>query len=596
MEALLEWGRSVGVEIPAGITFKFTEEKGFTAVCNDINGINNPKIVIPRDAIITNQVAEKVFGQKDNTLLKFLLARLKFDSNNPVIIEDCNITEKFSQYINILPKIVNSPLIWTPNEQSLLSGTNLGNSLKDKFKSIFKQWYDTMKSNKTLEKYIADVQEDINLYLSSDNTPMETIYDKIVTHTTNLTPKYWYSFAAFLWSHLIFTSRAFPEYVINKGNCEPYSVILLPIIDLLNHSYNSKVEWSTNDDSSFIFTSLLESPNRQGDEILNNYGAKGNEELLSGYGFVLEDNICDSVLLKIKLPLPVVNQIIHDDSMDIKLPTINDYTTFAFDDSSKQRELENGKENKLEYYQGGIVYLLKKADDDDDAAAEVHSTLKLMLDLFTYLAKNELETFHDIRPRFEGIQHLREAIQQKLDLINADTTSNITSDKYPVEPYRKYCAHIYRGSQINILKDSIKSLKRLEKQMMKEYSKQLLTMSRLLKHDPSFIEKELPQMFPQEHDIEFQCTFDLFVVWIFCKIQNDSFSAKDQTILVKYNEYWTKNTDLEQLMTPEVQAFIECYFGAVDAETTIQIHRAFQYVTDNTFTRRSTSEETILVC
>lgn len=592
MEALLQWGESVGVQLPEGLTFEFSEEKGYTAVCNDPNGLVNPRIVIPREAIITNELAEKVFGNRNNTLLKFLVSRLKFEPSKPIFVDGVNITEKFFPYVNILPEVINSSLVWNPAEQALLQGTNLGNSLRDKFKSIFKQWYESITSIEPLKKHMDDLQEDVNLYLQFDNTPMEVIYDKIIIHTTNLTPKHWYSFSAFLWSHLIFTSRAFPEYVINKGKCEPYSVILLPIVDLLNHSYKSKVEWSTDDKNSFIFTSLSESSYQEGDEILNNYGAKGNEELLNGYGFVLENNMCDSVLLKIKLAPEVITSLIHDNTVDIKLPTINDYTTFAFDDNGKQEELKNEDQTKLEHYQDGIVYLLKESEGDDP-----HDALKLMLQLFTYLAKNDYETFQDIRPKFEAIQHLREAIQQKLNLMGPKVAyDGSATNSYSVGQYRERCAIIYKDSQTRILKDSIKSLKRLEKQMMKHYSAQLLTMARILKHDPGFIENELPKLFQEGQDIEFQSTFDLFVMWIICKIQNSSFGEKHQRISLKYEEYIVKNTGLEQTMTPEAHEFIESYFDELDAETTIQINKAFQYVSDNIFTRISSSEETILVC
>lgn len=75
--------------------------------------------------------------------------------------------------------------------------------------------------------------------------------------------------------------------------------VLFPMLDAANHSHEAKADWtfdpgrfsiSTNDDLD------------AGSEVFNNYGPKGNGELLTGYGFCIPDNPHDSVMLTLAPP------------------------------------------------------------------------------------------------------------------------------------------------------------------------------------------------------------------------------------------------------------------------------------------------------
>eukprot|EP00842_Homolaphlyctis_polyrhiza_P003130 jgi/Hompol1/3818/HPOL_003364-RA len=64
-------------------------------------------------------------------------------------------------------------------------------------------------------------------------------------------------------------------------------ICMYPILDMLNHKRGHKIEWRMTDQGvSFISVDGT----LQGEELFNNYGPKGNENLLSNYGFVLQDN------------------------------------------------------------------------------------------------------------------------------------------------------------------------------------------------------------------------------------------------------------------------------------------------------------------
>lgn len=115
-----------------------------------------------------------------------------------------------------------------------------------------------------------------------------------------------YSWDLFKWAATIFTSRCFPsDPGFSKANRQ-YRV-LLPVVDLLNHKFPTRVNWFF-DNGSFQLSS--EEPLVQGQEIFNNYGGKGNEELLNGYGFCIPNNPCDTVAFRFaQLPPPVVKEM-----------------------------------------------------------------------------------------------------------------------------------------------------------------------------------------------------------------------------------------------------------------------------------------------
>ena len=71
------------------------------------------------------------------------------------------------------------------------------------------------------------------------------------------------------------------------------------MLDLLNHRPGAKVEWQAR--YNFIGLQILESysPNQ---ELCNNYGPRDNEGLLLAYGFTLENNPFDHLVISVKAP------------------------------------------------------------------------------------------------------------------------------------------------------------------------------------------------------------------------------------------------------------------------------------------------------
>jgi hypothetical protein len=74
--------------------------------------------------------------------------------------------------------------------------------------------------------------------------------------------------------------------------------ILFPVVDIANHSIPSHVSWEFSA-SPKAFRLLLDRGVHTGEEILNNYGPKGNDELLMGYGFCLPNNPVEQYSFKL---------------------------------------------------------------------------------------------------------------------------------------------------------------------------------------------------------------------------------------------------------------------------------------------------------
>lgn len=493
LEYLLKFANEIGVVIPQNVEFRDTKEKGICCIATtDIDGA---LFKLPREFIITKDLSNTHFkdfigsSKHHNTWFKLFLSKLKF-SDEAIAIDGVDVTQRFRPYINALPKQVDSPLIWNPSELLLLNGTNIYRSLNEKLQSIYDEWWNVIKdSGFKTETY--DISQ-----LSIDE-----IYREITSKVSSDVQLNFDSFPAFLWAHLICTSRAFPERVINPS-CEEHNIILLPVLDLLNHENRSKIQWSYSAEKEFVFEKL--DVVKKGSEICNNYGAKGNEELLWGYGFVIEQNQFDNLALKLKLPVPVVERLLHE--QEIRLPTFKDYTTYAFDVSNKaQIPTEENQLSNASDYEDGILYFIN---------SEIVS-LKPLIELFAQLNKNAQEDPKTLRCQLTSLQSLKNALQHKLLLITnpqAETTRDL-ENHHEVNSYRRYCAEVYKTSQIDILRQSINNVKRLQKQILSEYKPSVASIKNIIKRDKTFYD-DLAQLYGNKEPIALTDEFDLSIAWL----------------------------------------------------------------------------------
>lgn len=567
ISALTNWAKDNGAEISPEIEFTEDVVKGICAVSRE--ELSNAKIKVPESIIISTQLASMYFpvdSVDGNTWLKFFLCRLKFQEEL-----------RFGPYIRNLPQTLNSPLVWNPNEWQLLEGTNLGNSLKDKLYKVFTEWYDFVVKYSHIFAS-SPLGHDVDLYRRFDAVGPDELYEDVLQHAAKGDAQLWYSFPAFLWAHLILLSRAFPEYIIHPG-CNEGSVILLPLLDLLNHDAYTKVQWySTNND--FYYEKL--GTTGAGQEVTNNYGPKGNEELLMGYGFVEECNEFDYVALKIKVPFETLEAILNSED-SIQLPSLDDYTTFAFERPQTQSTTE--KYNPLSY-KDGVTYFINARND---------KCLIPLLELFAYLSKAQTEKWSDLRPRLQGLQALRAALQSKLQQVCL--FSDVSDSKnYSIDKYRRYCADIYRGGQRSVLKHSISSIKAVEKSIIKQCGDQLLNLKKIIKSDSRFAQDELPSLFEGEDQnrVSFDDTLEIIVLWVATKVKYDTFNSNHLWIEQQFHSFLKRSLSIK--VTQDVKALYAELFPQNKAKISLdELNLAYNFVLENSFTRSSSSNETIMV-
>lgn len=75
--------------------------------------------------------------------------------------------------------------------------------------------------------------------------------------------------------------------------------VLLPLLDLLNHKPGAQVEWQAR--SAFVGLQILETY-KSGQELCNNYGPRDNEGLLMAYGFTIQNNPFDHLVISLRVP------------------------------------------------------------------------------------------------------------------------------------------------------------------------------------------------------------------------------------------------------------------------------------------------------
>jgi hypothetical protein len=115
----------------------------------------------------------------------------------------------------------------------------------------------------------------------------------------------------FRWAATIFTSRAFiSDHILPD---RPTFPILFPVVDILNHSVEAKVEWDFHPFQDFALNILTDV--NEGQELYNNYAPKQNDELLMGYGFCVEDNPMEQFAIKMMVPPEIQQEVTGEDGL-----------------------------------------------------------------------------------------------------------------------------------------------------------------------------------------------------------------------------------------------------------------------------------------
>jgi len=128
------------------------------------------------------------------------------------------------------------------------------------------------------------------------NTERETISAEFAAVSKALGQVPGISWEGVLWAHSMFRSRSFPGH-LSAG--QSTNGCMVPLLDLLNHKHHEDVKWeSTTEGIAFTPTQ----PKVKGSQLFNDYGSKGNADLLFSYGFCLHPNPDDRVPIVLCTP------------------------------------------------------------------------------------------------------------------------------------------------------------------------------------------------------------------------------------------------------------------------------------------------------
>ena len=192
---------------------------------------------------------------------------------------------KFFDYLNSLPTIPPNISTWDDNLVEKLKGSNL---------------YHKIVQDKTLFKDYELLLEEIKKNIIPEDDDQRFSLEMIDIQDV-------------LWARNHYLSRRYPgEYGQFSSNSEDKLQefkrerdlqdlgAYVPLLDLLNHkNIKNGKEWLTFDLDDRYLTVLTNFDVNEHMELYSNYGSKPNEMLLYAYGFSIENNIFDSVSLKL---------------------------------------------------------------------------------------------------------------------------------------------------------------------------------------------------------------------------------------------------------------------------------------------------------
>ncbi|CAO3563917.1 unnamed protein product [Mortierella alpina] len=163
----------------------------------------------------------------------------------------------FQPYLDMVPDKIHTALEFDDHDLEHLRGTNAYLTVKELQQKLWQKYQDTMR------------------IVGSDLKEQDG-----------------YTWEKFLWAETVLSSRAFPAHLFGGG--VEGEIVLIPLADTLNHKSRHKATWIKTQQGLEMSGAAA----RKGDQLFNNYGPKSNEELLTGYGFCIEDNKDDMVTLK----------------------------------------------------------------------------------------------------------------------------------------------------------------------------------------------------------------------------------------------------------------------------------------------------------
>jgi len=170
--------------------------------------------------------------------------------------ERINPESFWKPYIGALPaSFEDHPMFWTNEQLALADGTGLAENV--------------LSRRQTLEAAYKLLNEN---YIAKNN----------------LLPAEYFTYDNYLWAFMVVLTRAW--FVQEQ-------LVLVPMADMLNHSPEAGAGNLEQIDGQYFFVINATKDYAVGEQVYDSYGARSNFELIKGYGFALENNPHDNMLL-----------------------------------------------------------------------------------------------------------------------------------------------------------------------------------------------------------------------------------------------------------------------------------------------------------
>ncbi|XP_057435564.1 uncharacterized protein LOC130728204 isoform X2 [Lotus japonicus] len=296
LETFMQWLQTNGVEL-RGCKIKYCDSRKGFGIFSDNDVSDGVLVVVPLDLAITPMrvLQDPLLGPEcramfeegdvdDRLLMMLLLTVERLRKNSP-----------WKPYLAMLPTTFQNTLWFSDDELQELRGTTLYRATELQKKSL-------------LSLYETKVKDVVKKLLALDgDSEIESCFED------------------FLWANSVFWSRAlnlplprsyvFPEMQEVQESCileadekmqgdTVWVEGLVPGIDFCNHDLKPKATWevdgtglTTGVPFSMYLISAAQSPLQTDQEISISYGTKGNEELLYLYGFVIDGNTDDYLMV-----------------------------------------------------------------------------------------------------------------------------------------------------------------------------------------------------------------------------------------------------------------------------------------------------------
>ncbi|SPO22709.1 related to RKM1 - SET-domain lysine-N-methyltransferase [Ustilago trichophora] len=326
---LLQWFTSVGVKIHPNLYLEQDAVTGLSFYTAQPLPRDTTVIQVPKELCITSKSAleqtQSILQRLGRTetvlepsslpapdwiLLYLVLSRLAEGYLALASEDEHEIRQIFVHllYVSHIPRVIETPLHFSPVELSLLANTPLVGSTERRLRETIVD-YERARLLISSQLQQASAPHAFATYLCKELDPIaleQLEHDPLMSQTYHKGLELW------RWAESAFTSRSFPPRLIGLSDHRDSSSssstaisapILIPAYDTFNHARAHPVTWTYSPASHGMgdmvcMTLNYDSPSAPC-QVYNNYGGKSNEEFLSGYGFTLDTVTEDTLALKL---------------------------------------------------------------------------------------------------------------------------------------------------------------------------------------------------------------------------------------------------------------------------------------------------------